>query len=236
MADGVVSDLWRFPVKSFGGERVRRAFIGPFGLLGDRRHAATDDDGEALTARRAHRLLGFSARYAEPAAAEGAVVSTPSGLALPWDDPAVAEELSAVLGRDAWLVRSAVGVHDAAPVHLVTTTALGAAAEWVAGEEIDRRRFRANVVVEADSDDPFPESGWTGATLAFGDDGPRLRVVSPTERCAVTTFDPDTLQRDNRVLAGLARERENLFGVYAAVARPGWVAVGDPVTVERRPT
>ena len=31
-----MSDLWRFPVKSFGGERVRRAFVGPFGLLGDR--------------------------------------------------------------------------------------------------------------------------------------------------------------------------------------------------------
>jgi hypothetical protein len=30
-------------------------------------------------------------------------------------------------------------------------------------------------------------------------------VVSPTERCAITTFDPDTLERDNRVLAGLAR-------------------------------
>ena len=42
-----------------------------------------------------------------------------------------------------------------------------------------------------------------------------LAVVSPTERCAVTTFDPDTLERDNRVLAGLARERENFFGVYA---------------------
>ena len=42
-----------------------------------------------------------------------------------------------------------------------------------------------------------------------------LEVVSPTERCAITTFDPDTLERDNRVLAGLARERENLFGVYA---------------------
>ena len=56
-----------------------------------------------------------------------------------------------------------------------------------------------------------------------------LDVVSPTERCAVTTFDPDTLERDDRVLAGLARARENLFGVYARVARPGWADVGAPV-------
>ena len=42
----------------------------------------------------------------------------------------------------------------------------------------------------------------------------------------MTTFDPDTLERDNRVLAGLARERENLFGVYARVCRAGWAEVG----------
>ncbi len=230
---GIVSDVWRFPVKSFAGERTRRAFVGPFGLLGDRRHAVTDDAGEALTARRAHRLLGFGARYAETEAAEGAEVRTPSGLALPWDDPAVAEELSQALGRDAWIVRSAAAVHDAAPVHLVTTSALHHAAGWTDGEEIDRRRFRANIVIEAEGDDPFPESSWVGAVLAIGDAGPRLRVVSPTERCAVTTFDPDSLERDNRVLAGLARERENFFGVYATVERPGWVAVGDTVRAER---
>lgn len=230
---GVVSDLWRFPVKSFGGERVRRAFVGPFGLLGDRRHAAVDEGGEALTARRAHGLLGFSARCGDRDTGEEVEVRTPAGLALPWDDVAVADELCAVLGRDAGLVRSAVGVHDAAPVHLVTTSALGAASAWTEGDEIDRRRFRANIVVEAESNEPFPEADWVGATLAVGGDGPRLRVVSPTERCAITTFDPDTLERDNRVLAGLARERDNFFGIYATVARPGWVAVGDPVRIER---
>ncbi len=80
------------------------------------------------------------------------------------------------------------------------------------------------MIVELDEPEPFAEAGWVGADLALGDDGPVLRVVSPTERCAITTFDPDTLERDNRVLAGLARERENLFGVYARVARPGWAA------------
>ena len=68
-----------------------------------------------------------------------------------------------------------------------------------------------------------------GALLELGDGGPVIEVVSPTERCAVTTFDPDTLERDNRVLAGLARERENLFGVYARVRRPGWAEVGATV-------
>jgi uncharacterized protein len=226
---GIVSDLWRFPVKSFGGERARRAFVGPFGLLGDRRHAVIDETGQALTARRAHALLGFSARCDAAETGEGVVVTTPGGRSVPWDDPAVAGELTAALAREVSVARSAMGVHDAAPVHILTTGSLAAAARWTGDESPDRRRFRANIVIEDDASEPFAESGWVGATLGVGDDGPLLRIVSPTERCAVTTFDPDTLERDNRVLAGLARDRDNLFGVYATVARAGWLTVGDAV-------
>jgi uncharacterized protein len=45
----------------------------------------------------------------------------------------------------------------------------------------------------------------------------------------VTTFDPDTLERDPRVLKALATTRENLFGVYARVLKPGWIATGDRI-------
>jgi hypothetical protein len=185
-----------------------------------------DADDAPLTARRVHALLGFAARYDDGEAAEGASVTTPSGLELAWNDPGVAEELGTAIGRPVRLVRSAVGIHDAAPLHMVSTSSLAAASDWTGGEEIDRRRFRANVVVELDRPEPFAESDWVGATLELGPGGPLLEVVSPTERCAITTFDPDTLERDNRVLAGLARERENLFGVYARVVRAGWAEVG----------
>jgi uncharacterized protein len=234
-AVGIVSDLWRFPVKSFGGERARRAFVGPFGILGDRRCAVVDAEGNPLTARRAHALLGFRAACADAEAGEGVHVTTPEGWELPWDDPGVADEVGRALGAPVSLVRSAVGVHDAAPVHLLTSASLTAAQEWVGGEEIDRRRFRANLIVELDEPEPFAEAGWVGRSLAIGDGGAVLQVVSPTERCAITTFDPDTLERDNRVLAGLARNRENLFGVYARVARPGWVSVGATVALAASP-
>jgi MOSC domain-containing protein len=209
---------------------MRRAFIGPFGLMGDRRYAVVGDDGEPMSARRAHALLGFRARCADAEAGEGVHVETPSGWDLAWDDPALAAELGAALDRPVRLARSAVGVHDAAPVHLLSLGSLGAVSAWVDGEEVDRRRFRANVIVEMTDTRPYAEGAWVGATIAVGgDDGPLLRVVSPTERCAVTTFDPDTLARDTRVLAGLARETENLFGVYALVARSGWVEIGSPI-------
>ena len=115
------------------------------------------------------------------------------------------------------LVRSPASFHDAAPVHLLTSASLTAAQEGWLASEIDRRRFRANVILELDEPEPFAEAGWLGSALALGDGGAVIQVVSPTERCAITTFDPDTLERDNRVLAGLARERENLFGIYARV-------------------
>ncbi len=217
-------------MKSFGGERARRAFLGPFGVLGDRRIAVVGEDGHALTARRASALLGFRARCADGDAGEGVHVETPEGRDLAWDDPALAAEVGRAVGRPVRLVRSAVGVHDAAPVHMVTTGSLTAVSGWLGGEEVDRRRFRANLIVEAEDAEPFAEAGWPGLRMRLGEDGPVVQVVSPTERCAVTTFDPDTLERDNRVLAALARERENLFGVYARVLRPGWVRVGAPVT------
>ena len=73
---------------------MRRAFVGPFGLIGDRRHAVEDEDGTPLSARRVHGLLGFVARYADGEAAEGAGVTTPSGWELDPDDPALSRELA----------------------------------------------------------------------------------------------------------------------------------------------
>jgi hypothetical protein len=100
---GLVSDLWRFPVKSFGGERLRRAFVGPFGLLGDRRHAVVDESGEALTARRASAMLGFRARYLDVEAGDGLEVETPAGRVHGAEAPELGEELSAALGvRCGW--------------------------------------------------------------------------------------------------------------------------------------
>jgi hypothetical protein len=221
----LVSDLWRFPVKSFGGERLRRGFVGPFGLLGDRRHAVVDESGQALTARRARALLGFRARYLDPEAGDELEVTTPAGRVCGADAPELADELTAALGRPVRLVRAPTGVHDAAPIHMVSSASLLAIGAVAGHEELDRRRFRANLVVEMEDERPFAEADWVGRTLEI-EDGPAFDVVSPTERCAVTTFDPDTLERDTRVLTALATERENLFGLYAMVARPGWVAVG----------
>jgi hypothetical protein len=226
---GLVADLWRYPVKSFGGERSRRLFIGPYGIQGDRTHAVVSPTGAVVTVRRARRMMHFGARHAEPEASRGVTVTLPDGTEVPVEDPALGPVLTAELGRDARLARSPVGVFDAAPLHIVTDASVRTVAEW-SGRDLDVRRFRPNVVVELEVPDAFAEARWVGGLVAFGE-GAVAGIVSPTERCAVTTLDPDTAERDNAVLATLADRLDNLFGVYAEVARPGWVRVGDPVVL-----
>jgi uncharacterized protein YcbX len=210
---GIVADLWRYPVKSFGGERLRRAFVGPFGLLGDRRYTVADEEG-VMTARRAPALLGFRASYADTEAADHATVTTPEGDVMAIGDDALLARLADALPTATSLATSPLGFFDAAPLHIV-------------GDDLDRRRFRANVLIEPVGGAAFEEDTWIGQRLMLGE--ALIEVVVNTERCAVTTFDPDTLERDPRVLKALATTRENLFGIYARVLRSGWIATGDRI-------
>ena len=222
---GIVADLWRYPVKSFGGERLRRAFVGPFGLLGDRRYTVADAEG-VMTARRAPTLLDFRASYADTEAAEHATVITPDGDVLGIDDETLLARLAEALPAATSFAKSPLGFFDAAALHILGEPSIAALACEV-GDELDRRRFRANVLVEPSGGTAFEEDTWIGRRLMLGE--ALVEVVVNTERCAVTTFDPDTLERDPRVLKALATTRDNLFGVYARVLRPGWIATGDSI-------
>lgn len=222
---GIVADLWRFPVKSFGGERLRRAFVGPFGLIGDRRYAVDAGDGP-ITARRTSTLLSFRAGYGDGEAAEHATVTLPGGEVVPIGDASLAAALREAVAADVTFIESPMGIFDAAPLHLLGEPSIAALGE-AAGMELDRRRFRANILVEPDGGEAFAEDAWIGSRLRIGE--VLVNVVVNTERCVVTTLDPDTGERHPDVLRALATTRENLFGVYARVVRPGWIATGDPI-------
>lgn len=104
---GTVRELWRFPVKSMGGERVDASAVGARGLHGDRLWAVRDEEAGALTnAKRLPALLQCSARFvAEPPADVGpgtvpaVVVTLPGGDEVRSDDAQVHARLSALLGR-----------------------------------------------------------------------------------------------------------------------------------------
>lgn len=98
-----MAELWRYPVKSMAGERLERAVLGRLGLPGDRAFALRDEiAGEIRGARNHPVLLLCSARLVrEPDAAgeERAEIVLPDGDRLASDDPALAERLSALVGR-----------------------------------------------------------------------------------------------------------------------------------------
>jgi uncharacterized protein YcbX len=124
------------------------------------------------------------------------------------------------------------GIFDDASVSVISlSTIAGIGGE--AGMDLDRRRFRANIVLETRGREPFLEDGWVGATLLFGDREPRaaVRVTAPDVRCVMINLDPDTSAPDARVLKTVVRLNQNNAGVYGTVVRTGTIRVGDPVSL-----
>ena len=99
--------------------------------------------------------------------------------------------------------------------------------------DLDRRRFRANIVLDTGNPEPFLEDGWVGGTLLFGDREPRpaVSVTARDARCVMINLDPDTGTPDARVLRTVVRLNKNNAGVYATVVRTGTILVGQPVTL-----
>lgn len=119
---------------------------------------------------------------------------------------------------------------DLSPVHLLSTTSTASLS--TDGDGFDVRRFRPNVLVDIDKPDgEFPEAGWTGARLDIGQ--AVLRVSGPTIRCVIPTRPQPGIELDRSITRLLAERTDRFLGVYADVARPGLVRVGDVVRVHR---
>ena len=79
------------------------------------------------------------------------------------------------------------------------------------------------MLVELADDVPFGEDRWICSTLQIGeaDTAPLVRIDRQNKRCAMTNIDPDTAERDPRVLKTLVKMRDECAAVYASTARPG---------------
>jgi uncharacterized protein YcbX len=99
--------------------------------------------------------------------------------------------------------------------------------ERIAGRAVDPLRFRPNLVIDGAA--PWTESSWVGREIQIG--GAKLSVMECTERCAATNVDPATGARDMDIPAILGRKWSHTdFGIYAKIAVPGALTVGDTVT------
>jgi uncharacterized protein len=241
---GHVYELVLYPVKSMAGTVARSAFLGWHGLNGDRRFAfrrVGDDSGFPwLTASRVAELLlyhpfGLDESTDEPLPTH---VRTPSGRNLDLRSTDLQSEIAERLGSNVELMKLKNGIFDDAPVSVISlATIAGIAVE--AGLELDRRRFRANIVLETGNGTPFLEDGWVGGTLIFGDSdsGPAVTVTARDVRCMIVNLDPETGQQDARVMRAVVRLNKNNAGVYGTVVQTGTIRVGDLVRIitnERR--
>ena len=225
--------LWRYPVKSMAAEALERVDVSWHGLAGDRRWAFIRDGVPRsgfpwLTIRERSDMGSYRPAFvdAERPNTSPTLVRTPAGAELDVTDPALAADL----GGGARVIKQDRGVFDSMPLSLMTTSTVAAVGALV-GAELDPRRFRPNLLVEASGGAQYPEDGWVGCTLRIG--GLGMRVDRRDERCVVVTVGPLTSEREPAILRAIARERDACLGVYGSTVEPGRVAVGDVVLLER---
>ena len=229
---GRVAALFRYPVKSMAGEPLDAADVSWHGLAGDRRWAFIRDglvrsNFPWLTIRERPQMAHFRPSFTEPDRpdASATMVRTPAGGEYDVAD----RRLAAELGDGVRLIKQNRGVFDIAPLSLLTTQTVAGLGALV-GAELDVRRFRPNLLVEAIGGEAFPEDGWVGSVLHIG--GMRMRVDQRDKRCVLVNVDPDTTERDPAILRTIARERRSCAGVYGSTVTPGRIAVGDAVVRE----
>jgi uncharacterized protein YcbX len=230
---GRVAGLWRYPVKSMAGEPLDAVDVSWHGLAGDRRWAFVQEalvrsGFPWLTIRERPQMGHYRPSFESPDRPDDSrtLVRTPGGESIDVVDPALAAEL----GGGVRVIKQDRGVFDVMPLSLITTSAIGAIGALV-DAELEFKRFRPNLLIEPTGDAEFPEEGWVGSVLRIGDEL-RMRVDQRDKRCVMVNVDPATSERDPAILRAIARERQACLGVYGSTARPGRVAVGDPVVLE----
>ena len=235
---GRVCEIARYPVKSMAGQSLDAAVLGWYGLAGDRRFAfrRVDDRGgfPVLSASRYPELLLYHPHGLDESAGEPLPthVRTPDGRDLELAGEELAAAISQRSGLRVELLRLRHGIFDEGAVSVITTTTIAGIGRE-AGLDLDRRRFRANVVVETIDSPPFGEDAWVGRTMRFGDtkEGPALSLTIPDERCMMINLSPDTAEQDARVMKTVVRLNGNNAGVYATPVACGRIALGDRVWV-----
>ena len=249
-----IAAIYTSPVKSLALRQPASVAVGHSGIADDRRFHLIDGGGRLLTQRQRPRLVQITAGY--DAEAERLSFGFPDGLRLE-DTVSLGEPVvTQVWGRRTpgrvvdgpW--NAALSEFCRGPVRLVKTDGVGQSFDEYpisllsegsiellgqragGAKEFEGKRFRPNFLLAGCS--PHEEDFWLGGVVSIGPEL-RLRVVAPDPRCAITTVNPDTGERDfdtpRLMLTYRPAARAPYFGVYGAVEAPGTVSIGDLVEV-----
>lgn len=251
MNEATIAGLWHFPVKGLSGQSLDEVTLRPGeGFPHDRVYAFARANGAfdpndpkplpkgnfhmlardaALVKLHSHYADGilrleagaksqsFDLRDAEGRKGAEAFLSAYLGL----DDTMMAQ--LAIGGPHRFTDVSVDSVAMMNAVSLINLSTVRALGQQV-GQELDPMRFRGNIYF--DGYGPRAELEWEGRTVAIGE--ARLKVVRRTQRCAATTVNPATAERDVMVPRHLMDLYGHAYlGVYAEVVAGGTVREGD---------
>jgi len=242
------------PVRSLGLEHPTEIDITERGVVEDRRFYLTDESNRLVDRIVVGRLVQVSA-HTNPEATtlrmtfpDGTVIEDEVQLGDPVETHIHgrtgvghvvigpwAEALSPIAGRRIILVRCdrPGGTRAGNPTSIISDGSLRELAANAGVDTVDPRRFR--MLIDLEGAKAHEEDTWIGGRIAIGD--AVLRVTKPDARCAITTQDPDTGERDLDTLRtiigyrGLREGKHADFGVLADVEQPGRMRLGDEVRV-----
>ena len=253
-----VAAIFTSPVKSLALSRSESVTVGPSGIVEDRRFHLIDVEGRLVTQRQQGLLTLVQAGYTADSETlslqfpDGTRAGGETGLGdavttVMWGRQVAGREvvgpwseaLSEFCGSPVRLVKSDSPCEsfDEYPVSMLSQASIDNLGGRVnGGPEFDGRRFRPNFLLNGCA--PYEEDSWLGGVVQIGTDL-RIRLVAPDPRCAITTLDPDTGERDIDVPKLLLSYRPSAsapyFGVYGAVETTGVVSVGDALELVQGP-
>jgi len=222
-----------------GGERLEAATLGWHGLDGDRRLAFRRMDDRSgfpwLSASKLPDLLLF-APYRREDGAQGDLpthVRTPDGLEMPIFGEDLAAEVGRRYGAPVQMMQLKHGIFDEATLSVIASDTVHEIGR-LAGQSLDVRRFRPNVVIRMLRAVPFQEDDWVGGVLSFGegDASPAITVTVRDERCSMVNLDPDSASPAPEVQKAIVRANQNTAGIYGTVSRIGRLSVGQTMLLD----
>ena len=245
-----VVELWRYPVKSMGGERILRTTVGDK-IEGDRDFGVFDvETGKLLSAKTVPALLDARVRR------DGAttVIELPGGAIVNAGSLAANRALSEFLARRVELrgagdeaatidmdlddgtgdgptgvtsFQAPVGslFDSRSSLHVISVATLVELERACGSSAGDGRRYRANLIVEGP--EPFGEDAWVGGDVTLGTVGALVR--KRTERCVIPSRRQPGLEPDRALLRYLKTHHAMCVGVYLNPHTPGELAVGDVI-------
>ena len=232
---GTVREVWRYPVSSLAGERLRSIDFDRDGVIGDRRYAVVDAaTGQPAAPEKEPRWR--AALFLSSRTHDGQVeIGFPDKCWISLDHPDLLPRLRLHFGFDVavhpYAVNGgcdtgvAVNRYTPSPLHLLTTASMEQLSALAQVEDVESRRFRPTVLLECSDGSGFIEESWIGQPLSIG--AVSVHVTEATKRCGMTLIPQPGLTEAPEILRTILRRNRRNLGVYCSINKAGTISAGD---------